>query len=330
MQTPAPGRYHYRVPAELAARAQLGARVLVVFGNRKVTGMIVRVDAGAPPEGVDPVALSEVLDDEPALSPQLVELVLWMAEYYEAPPGEVLRAALPVGTTVAAHEVVEVTDAGRAAALGDGGALPSKQREALATIAREALATAGTSAALRRQIDALEARGLVVRRERRDRARVRLRRERVVQLADGVEVDAARAALARAPKRLAVFEALTATATATAIAELEPRIAGAAAAVRELEKSGYVRTSEREAALGAVAVDAAMQGAGPSEPPVLTDEQRVAVTEIVAAMIAPPATFTPFLLHGVTGSGKTEVYLHVIAETLRAGRTALVLVPEIR
>src|SRR5690349_6807386 len=72
---PVSGRFHYAVPGHLAARELVGARVLVRFGPRKVTGVVVRMDT-APPPGITPVALSEVLDDEPSLSAELVELCL--------------------------------------------------------------------------------------------------------------------------------------------------------------------------------------------------------------------------------------------------------------
>ena len=98
---PVPGRFHYVVPEPLAARELVGARVLVRFGPRKVTGVVVRTDT-PPPPGVVPVALSELLDDAPALSPELLDLCLWIADYYEAPPGEVLRGALPAGTQIVA------------------------------------------------------------------------------------------------------------------------------------------------------------------------------------------------------------------------------------
>ncbi len=332
---PVPGRYHYRVPPQLAARAQVGARVLVRFGTQKVTGVVVRADAPAPPEGVVPIDLSEVLDDEPALSVELVELCLWIADYYEAPPGEVLRAALPAGSGVVSRLVVALTEAGKAAADGEGAALPAKQRVVLAKLASGDQLASGMRDATKRIVDALIAQGLAEKRDQRDKGRVRLKRERVARLA--IEVEAARAAVARAPKRLAVVDGL-ASGAAIALDTLERRVPGAKDAVRELAKAGIVTLSERERALDAVPTGEDMLVIAP---PVLTAEQATAVGEIVEALQrrtrdepAPPAdaprrAFTPFLLHGVTGSGKTEVYLRVIAEALTAGKTALVLVPEI-
>ena len=85
---PVPGRYHYLVPPHLAGRARVGSRVLVRFGTQQGHRRR-RAAPTPPPEGVELVELSEVLDDEPSLSPELVDLCLWVADYYEAPPGEV-------------------------------------------------------------------------------------------------------------------------------------------------------------------------------------------------------------------------------------------------
>ncbi len=314
---PVPGRYSYRVPAHLAGRAQVGARVLVRFGARQVTGVVVRA-ATVAPVGIKLVELSEVLDDEPALSVELVELCTWIAEYYEAPPGEVIRAALPAGSGIAAKKVVALTDAGRLASTVDGMALPPKMREALARLEAGPIAMAGLGAALRRNLGVLIERGLVVELEARAAARTRLKRERVVTLA--MDLEAARAAVGRSQKRLAVIETLAAAGGSLAIT-----MVGGAPAVRELAKAGVVTITEREVALGVAPIgDGMIVGAIPTP----TDEQAHAVDEITRAM-REPGPFTPFLLFGVTGSGKTEVYLRVIAETLAAGKTALVLVPEI-
>ena len=319
---PVAGRYHYRVPSHLAARTQVGARVLVRFGPRKVTGVVVRAESPLP-DGIKAIDLSEVHDDDvPALPADLVELCLWVADYYEAPPGEVLRAALPAGSGIAARAVFALTEAGRAAADGVGSALPAKQRAMLAKLAQGDMPVAGQSKATKHVIEALVGAGLVEQRDQRAKARARLKRERVAKLR--VEADAAREQVGRAAKkRLAVIEELAAFGVPMTLVQLEGRVPGAKTAVRELVKAGIVDVFEREMHLEAVITGADMHVIAP---PQLTDEQAHAVSTITGAF---DQSFKPFLLHGVTGSGKTEVYLRVIAESLEAKKTALVLVPEI-
>jgi primosomal protein N' (replication factor Y) len=324
---PVPGRYHYRVPPHLAGKAPVGSRVLVRFGKQKVTGVVVRADTPAP-EGVTPIDLSEVLDDQPALPPELVELCLWMADYYEAPPGEALRAALPAGSGIKSKQVFALTERGREIADGAGAALPAKQRVVLQRLLGGDVPLAGANAGMRRILEALITDGLVVLLDQRASARVKLKREKVARLVG--DLAAARAASVKSLKRLRVIDAL-ATGAVVSVEGIERQVPGAKVTLRELAKAGLAEVFERELPLDAVETGADMLVIAP---PILTGEQAHAVGEIIAALTAPPGPdgkkpFTPFLLHGVTGSGKTEVYLRVIAEALGQGKTALVLVPEI-
>ena len=318
VSVPGTGRYHYRVPHHLIAAARVGARVLVQFGRRQVTGVIVR-QAVTPPVGVTPVPIGEVLDDSPALPSELVELCLWIAEYYEAPLGDVFRGALPAGTGVSARQEVRLTDAGRQALRS---ALPRLQRAALARLEAGPLAMSGVSQLVRRSLESAIASGWAERCDFREAARTRLPRERVVAL--GKPVEEVRAQIGASAVRRAVVEAIASQ--SRSMSELR-QFKGSARAVRELAERGLVTITERQvelAASGSGGAMAILAGA----PPTLTEEQAAAVDAITSAMRG-SSSFAPFLLHGVTGSGKTEVYLRVIAEALSLGKTALVLVPEI-
>ena len=131
-----PRPFHYRVPPHLGGARAVGARVLVPFRAARSPASCCATRSRRR-RGVAKIAdVCEVLDDEPGAAGELVELCLWIADYYEAPPGEVVSAALPAGSGVGARVVVALTDAGRAAVDGDGAALPAKQRALLAQLAR--------------------------------------------------------------------------------------------------------------------------------------------------------------------------------------------------
>jgi primosomal protein N' (replication factor Y) len=305
---PVRGTYSYALPPALEESARVGTRVLVPFGPRGVTGVIVGTPGEGPEGGLRLVR--EVLDDRPALEPSLVELCLWIAEYYEAPPGEVLRAALPPGTAEAFHVRLALSAGGRAFLEGRGGALPAPARQALASLAVGKAPR--LPVALRRE---LLDRGLVEEVDERQRARVSEHREPWAFLARPPTEDEARA-LARAPRRAALLAALAGG----------PRpareLAGAGSrgdALRALIRMGLVATEPRPPARPPPAL---------LETPLApTPGQALALDAIGAALDA--RRFEAFLLHGVTGSGKTEVYLQSIARARAAGRGALVLVPEI-
>src|SRR5215471_480129 len=124
--------FTYRLPGDMARRAQPGCRVLVPFGTKYLTAFV--VDLCEAIEGEidesDIKEVEELIDESPIITPEMMELTRWISDYYFAPWGECLRAALPAGATSISERVLTLTDAGRAALgdLRDGRRRSSKQR----------------------------------------------------------------------------------------------------------------------------------------------------------------------------------------------------------
>jgi primosomal protein N' (replication factor Y) (superfamily II helicase) len=311
---PVAGTYHYEIPARLHASTVIGARVQVRFGARKVTGVVVAVSA-APATDKKILMIEEIIDPDQPTQPDLVALAMWLADYYEAPPGEALRCVMPAGATSDASVPVVASATGREALIN--AALPPRQRDLLAQLCQGPVTVKSLGAADRKVLASFRERQWAIDVEVTLRSRTNARTERVARLT--FDADIAVAAATRAPAKLKVIEMLRSGPVACSIM----RTAGASTtALRDLEKMGHVVVDKINVALRALP-SAPSQG---SVIPELTDEQQVAVSSIVDAS---RVGFAGFLLFGITGSGKTEVYLRVIADVLADGKTAIVLVPEI-
>src|SRR6059036_3907890 len=106
--------FTYALPSTLQNRVQPGCRVVVPFGTRKLTGVVLACHDRPPEMEARPVL--RLVDEDPALSPELLSLGLWIADYYCAPPGETLRSMLPLASDVRAGKVISLTPAGQEAA----------------------------------------------------------------------------------------------------------------------------------------------------------------------------------------------------------------------
>jgi primosomal protein N' (replication factor Y) len=351
--------FTYVVPPSLAPRCRRGVRVVVPFGSRKLTGYLLEVSeapSGPPPDLPAPRPVEEVLDPDPILDDAILDLTRWAADYYVVSWGEMIRSALP-GMKAVIRTVVAITQEGRSALARGGGALveASLPRVARYPLAREMLAllaefgaehgTAMRLADLRKRIGPrfrvsalkeLERQRLVDVSEVAASPGPRPRLERHARLLEPPAEPASERAPAApghaAGRRLprlgarqeAILEALRQAGGRMAVSALVERAKAASAALRSLEKRGLVAIETEEALRRPFSLDVPAEDARAPEP---TPDQRTAIEAIMEAL--GQRRFATCLLHGVTGSGKTEVYLRSIEAAVASGRKALYLVPEI-
>ena len=326
------GTFTYRDPRP-AARVPVGTQVVVPFGPRTVTGFVVGWAAGTD-ELAEARDIEEVVDGVPPFDEEMIGFCRWIADYYQAPLGEVLRAALPQGERAVAVRSVQLTDEGRRVLEGRRAGqqtwlTPPAPGDTDPVL--EALAAAGGKLPMR----------AILRLPGRAGARLAaLAEDGLVEIGDAVTDRRPPPAIAfavavatradeipaRAASQRALFAKLRADESGVAVRGLRP---GERALLRSMVKRGLVRMEDRPAALAAPRAQAATL-APPSAAPAMPLPPNAAQSAAIAALGAALGQgFATFLLHGVTGSGKTEVYLQVIAQARAAGRGVLVLVPEI-
>ncbi len=317
---PVPGTFTYRDPRS-GHGAPLGAQVIVPFGARTVTGFV--VGPGTPLGGTELRDIEGVVAGAPAFDEAMIGFCRWISDYYQAPLGEVLRAALPQGEQAAAARAARLTEAGRRELERQPALIAGAPQDPVL----EALAAADGELSLRRlvklvprmggRLARLQAAGMI---ELGDEVKDRRAAPTAAFAVAPGELDAL---LAKLPKRAGARRTLLAKVAAAATGlEAGGLTVAERTHLRALVAAGLARIEHRR-----VATPAAAAAPPPSATPIaLNAEQAHAVDTLVAAL---PGGFASFLLHGVTGSGKTEVYLRVIADARAAGRGALVLVPEI-
>ena len=255
LPVPVSRSYIYDVPEALAARVVPGARVVVPLRRRSVVGIVTAAVSHLPSAGMDIKPIAAAPDDEPAISPPLLELGRWMSDYYGAPLGLALRAILP-------------------------GPLWSVARPAGPAPAEERLLV-------------LTGNGMesLLERERRFK---------------------------RAPKRRAVYETVEALGGSAPVSHLVKQLKLSTTALAGLVQQGLARI-ERVPEMRDPFADLSSP-----PPPNLTDAQRAVVRGIAETPVEKSV-----LIHGVTSSGKTLVYLEVLRAVVQTGHGAILLVPEI-
>src|SRR5205085_1727307 len=323
--------FTYRLPGDMARRAHAGCRVVVPFGKKLVTGFIVALHAQLAGEVVegDVKDVEELVDESPIIARDIMQLTKWMADYYHAPWGECLRTALPAGATVATEQVLTITEAGRAALaqVSAGFSWSSSKLQALELVATSGhigsrelerhLSKSHASALIRQ----LERAGFVRVAERIGESRLKPKLQNAVRLTERAFNGNSEAQLTPAQQR--VVETLEETDEPLTFSELLETADVSASVVRTLEKRGLVDVFAREVRRDPLSHIEQQE----LNLVTLNDDQQRALDRIVARI--DERQYATFLLHGVTGSGKTEIYIRAMREATQRGMSALMLVPEI-
>jgi len=308
--------YHYSIPHELSIQPIVGKRVQVPFGQQQVSGYVLGSAQAKDPSAIKQIL--DVLDDIPLFPESMIPFFRWISDYYMHPLGEVIKEALPSGINKTDQLKVALTgedlDKGR----------PQNLTPAEAKILKRLAAGPCTLKSLYRDLEtgfpvsliySLERKGMLKLWREVKPGRTKPKMER--------HVSASRPFLPYAGRSTRKQEILTAVRGLgeVPVRKLQKTIPSASRHLKDLADSGYLSVFEKR-----VFRDPFGEPIPVETGPTLTDEQRQAFGHVEASI---GAGFSTYLLAGVTGSGKTEIYIRLAEKAITKGYSVLVLVPEI-
>lgn len=313
--------FHYAIPPHLRSLCEVGKRVLVPLGKRKVTGYLLEISPRLPSgiSGKDIKEIIDCLDAVPLFDEGMLQFFRWTSNYYIAPLGQVIKTALPPGINWESYYHVSLTQDGKKAALERSaqGPLSIEILQAIDLRKGSPLKRLLKDNPYRSSFFSLQKKGLICL-----EARIRPGRTKAKKAVFVENLASPPTGKTLTPKAQAIIEFLEEKG-AVALGELRKRFRNSSAILKGLIEKGMIGAREEEV-YREPATTTVEREEGPFS---LSTEQQAALEQIEKAL--KDNTFRPFLLYGVTGSGKTEVYIRAVQETLALGKRALILVPEI-
>jgi len=313
--------FHYRIPEKMKDSLQIGMRVLVPFKGRKVTGFSIDL-LEQPPKGVEEKLreVEDLLDEAPLIDPQMLRFYRWIADYYLYPLGEVVKTGLPPGLHLKSELILSLTQNGMES-LTQGGLEPIKEKVfkeigRCGKVSLKKILKLFLGEVSRSQLFSWKRKGLLNIDAEIEGKEVKPKFERVVQYRGGEPPQPI-------SKKQAEILNWIKEKGEISYSELSKRFKSPSKPIQSLQAKGLLSLSRRE-----VCRDLSVRSElKPYPKPEPTSDQEAILGEILKGIRS--KRFSPFLIYGVTGSGKTEIYLRAIEEVLIQGQEAIVLVPEI-
>ncbi len=321
--------YTYKVPGSLRSQIQPGQRVIVQFGQRKLYTALVFSISNSKPDEIEPKEIQQILDAEPIVLPQNFELWKWIAQYYCCTLGDVFRAALPTGLKLESKSKIFLTGVEIETEISEKEDLILHQLEQDVTLLVELQKKLGTNFSYP-ALKSLLSKNLVFIEEKVS-AKYKPKTESFVRFHPDIKtkafIEKKIEKLGRAKKQLTLLYHFCSKTNAfepeqiqvISKKELFQGTNFNSSILNELVKKGFLTQFRKQVSrikneeIDQVSIN------------LLNRYQAEALKQIKAAF----ETKQVALIHGITASGKTEIYIHLIDEILKAGRQALYLVPEI-
>ena len=322
--------FTYSLPDFLQSEIKIGSRLIVPFGRRQLTGYAVSLSEGLDPNldiGISSIKnVVELLDEEPLLTQEIIKLTKWTSDYYAASWGEVLKASLPGGINAAIEQIVTVTESGRAELDRETSKKTVKMivlhhiHENKKISVRELKREFGISKT-QRTLNELLKNGWITKTQKTLSVKAKPKFRKAVRLLEPISAKAYDKPLTE--KQQTLIKALEDRGGESLLKDLTNEISIGISPFKTLEKLGAVEIFPKE-----ISRDPFSVGDLPKLKKItLNGEQTKALNKISSAIRN--SDYKAFLLHGVTGSGKTEVYIRAMKTALEKGKSALMLVPEI-
>ncbi len=323
--------YTYEIPESMESSVKLGDRVLVPLGRRKMTGYVVSLKQESDRNDLKPIY--DLLDEQPVLLPELLELARWISEYYISPLGEVIKAMLPGGINLESQTYIQLIQSEEDVKkyLSENNVprqekilnlLLEKKRLNVQQI-RKKFKVPSLALSIQKLIEA----GIVKQEFSLSKASAKIKYEIWLKLAEGfADLSNFEKALGQLPKtatsQIACLKMLSEK-NEISRAELLKTGGFSSSVIDALVERGYVKKFQKEVFRSYFPMQPTQQ----AEKFSLNRDQVNAIEQIEEGI--ENEQFATYLVFGVTGSGKTQVYIEAIKRVLEKGKTAIVLVPEI-